>query len=676
MIFGIGTTEFWPCTYGTWPPRKAGLVFPMFKFRMSETSPMMRFARALILLSFAVTVNAFATIYYVDYTHGSDSNSGTSKTAPFRYPPGSNSCTHACAAMNLNPGDSVIFKGCVSWMNETFPIRPKWNGANGNPIYYGVDQSWWDNTVSGCSGSWNRPIMNAQGQTTDPNSTGVEILFDNRGASYITWDNLEVVNWYTYPDTSSGSHEAVVWHVSSSNSGAHNNTISNNYVHGWINPAFSVGTGNITSGSCVITNFVPYSYSPPPSSSWTSIPGSVQVQSLPQGSNLPEGNNTPTVTAISGSNPYTITFTNSSGCPSSSVTGAVIQVGIDVGVIVSGNSAGDPGTVVTNNVFDGSDVAVVGYNPYGDCGASEGNNNVCAASVEVGRQGPQIWRNNVMRYVSNGFVGSSSEMSGNLLEYFRLGTDPTGHTNVWEDQPCLGATCLYYGNLIRHMNSVNSSIPGGFWNIGEPIAMAPTSGNTTWAFNNVAYDMTQNTVWELNTDCGGCGSGTVNFFNNTTEGGPDAGPSFSIFSCTVTTCLVQNNHAITSSSNPFGSCGGGCAKTTNLAMSQATANADGYTSGQPYSFSPIASNSPTVAAGTNAGSLCAALSGFNSAAGTACQNDTPYAVGYDNSNHTVIIPDRSPNPRSPSGAWDVGGYEFSSNGNAPQPPTGLSAIIN
>jgi hypothetical protein len=639
---------------------------------------MVRLVRAVTLLScFLFAANSFATNYYVDYTNGSDTNSGTSKSAPWKRAPGMYTCANNCSSARINPGDSIILKGCVTWPNAVFPWQPQYSGSNGNPIYIGVDQTWWDNTVSGCSTSWNRPIMNPQGMTTDPGATGLEILMDNRVASYITWDNFEVVNWYTYPDTSSGSHEAVVWHVSSASHGARNNTIQNMYVHGWINPAFSMGTGNLTAGSCVITNYVPYSYSPSPSTSWTSIPASVQVQSLPQGGLIPEGNNTPTVTAISGSNPYTITFTNTSGCPSGTKTGAVIQVGIDVGVIVSGNSAGDPGTVVTNNVFDGSDTAEAQYNPYGDCGASEGNNNACLASVEVGRQGPQIWRNNVMRYVSNGFVGSSSEMSGNLMEYFRLGTDPTGHTNIWEDQPCLGTTCLYFGNVIRHMNSTNSKIPGGFWNIGQPLAIAPTSGTTAWVFNNDAYDVTQITVWEINLDCNGCGSGTVNFFNNTTQGGTASDSSHPVFSCTVPSCNVQNNHAITTNSTPLGNCGNGCTQTTNLPMTPATATADGYTSSQTYSFSPTLSNSPTVGAGTNAQSLCTALSNVSQTAGAACQSDTPYAVGYDTSNHTVIIPDRTSNTRPTTGAWDVGGYEFStSQNNPPNPPTGLTAVVN
>jgi hypothetical protein len=624
----------------------------------------------------------YATTYYVDHTNGLDSNNGTSKSTPWKHAPGMYSASSNASGTTINPGDSVILKGCVTWGETSgdysFPWRPATSGTSGNVIYYGVDKTWWDSTVTGCSTSWNRPIMNPNGQTTDPGSSGLEILFDNRGASYITWDNFEVINWYTYPDTSSGSNEAVGWHVSSASSGASFNTIENMYVHGWINPYMSVGTGNITASSCTITNYVPYSYSNSPAASWTSAPGGMRLQSLPQGTNIPEGNSSPTVTSITGSNPYTLVFTNTAGCPTGTVTGAVIQVGLDVGVIVSGNSAGDTGTVVQDNVFDGSDTAEAQWNTPVSSGLDcQSNNELCAASVEVGRQGPQIWRNNVMRYVSNGFIGSSSEMSGNRIEYIRLGTDPTGHTNIWEDQPCLAisSNCLYFNNVIGHMNNANSSIPGGQWNIGETLAAAPTSGVTGWMFNNVMYDITQSPDVQLNTDCSGCGAGTWNMLNNTLLGGPEGSATYQIIQgCAVTACLFENNHFISSNAAPYGTCsGGGCTSTTPLVQTEATANSDGYTISQTYTFSPTASNSPTVGTGTNATSTCNLIA--QAAAQTACKSDTVYAVGYNTTNHTVIVPGRTTNSRPASGAWDVGAYEYQAslpNGIGIAPGVGLA----
>jgi hypothetical protein len=424
---------------------------------------------------------------------------------------------------------------------------------------------------------------------------------------------------------------------------------------------------------------VPYSYSPSPDSTWTSVPGGMQVQAMPQGTDIPEGNNTPTVTAISGSNPYTITFTNTAGCPTSSHTGVVIQLGIDCGVIVAGNSAGDTGTVVMNNVFDGSDTAEAQWNPpvsdpaY-DCTS---NNQACMASVMVGNQGPQIWRNNVMRYVSNGFIGSSTEMSGNLLEYFRLGLNPTGHTNAWEDQPCLGTSCFYYNNVIRHMNWISATgIPGGAGQIGVPLSISLSSTSATaYVFNNVIYDMTQNIVIETNTI-----SATFDLWNNTIQGGPDAGAAYETFTCNMKTCIVENNHAITTNTSPFGACGSGCTETTNLTQTPVQATGSAYISGQTYAFVPNSGTSATAGTGTNAESLCATLASINPTAGTACQYGTSFSVLYCQSNHTVTVPVIAPSaknkrPASGGGNWNIGGYEYGTGIGAPPPCIASAALV-
>ena len=51
-----------------------------------------------------------AATYYVDYSSGSDGNSGTSTSAPFKHAPGGAGCTGNCAATGLVAGDKVIFK--------------------------------------------------------------------------------------------------------------------------------------------------------------------------------------------------------------------------------------------------------------------------------------------------------------------------------------------------------------------------------------------------------------------------------------------------------------------------------------------------------------------------------------------------------------------------------------
>src|ERR1035441_3666780 len=108
---------------------------------------------ALIVLAL-VGSRSFAATYYVDYANGNDGNNGTSKTTAWKYAPGMYSCSAVCNSTALKPGDSVVLKGCVTWHNESFPWEPSFSGSNGSPIYYGVDKTWWDSTVSGCGSAW------------------------------------------------------------------------------------------------------------------------------------------------------------------------------------------------------------------------------------------------------------------------------------------------------------------------------------------------------------------------------------------------------------------------------------------------------------------------------------------------------------------------------------------
>ena len=85
---------------------------------------------------------AHATTYYVDYSAGNDSNDGQSKSAAWKHAPGMNNCTAVCDATTPQGGDSVILKGGVTWANDAFSWQPRSNGTASNPVYYGVDKTW------------------------------------------------------------------------------------------------------------------------------------------------------------------------------------------------------------------------------------------------------------------------------------------------------------------------------------------------------------------------------------------------------------------------------------------------------------------------------------------------------------------------------------------------------
>ena len=497
-----------------------------------------------LLAAIFIANSAYATTYYVSYTHGADANNGTTKATPWQHAPGMNGCASNCN-ITPNPGDQIILEGCVTWPNAVFTWSPPGTGTSGSHIYYGVDKTWWDSTVSGCSSSWNRPVMRLQGKMVTDSLQRILITFND----YVDVDNFEWINILDADSNFSGENATVLFNPGNST------TIENMYVHHWVEEFFSVGTGNLTAGSSTVTNFVPYGYSPmSPSSSWVGS-GAGQSQHIIVGTigngSIPQTGNGATVTAISGSGPYSITW-NSSGAATGNCTGCVVTVGGDYLLIFGGNEAGNGTSVALGNIIDGSDSTAALLNPYPDCGASESNNNICLSSGIVEWRGPQIFRNNVIRYVASAAVGACTEWSGNLIEYIRPSTNASAHTNGIEcltEIPSNNAT-LIYGNVLRHWNVQNTHEPHYPWSVGLGTAWSAPSGSTTYAFNNVGYD-TINNVWFGPSGGGyGCSSScgaSVNF-NNTGDGGPSWNLAYAPSnSCpaAMSSCTFLNNHWIT-----------------------------------------------------------------------------------------------------------------------------------
>jgi hypothetical protein len=91
---------------------------------------------ALFFLSF---LSAKATTYYVDYSAGTDSNNGTSKSTPWKRCPGmagfAGDYSHAA-------GDRFVFKGGVTW-TDCFPMAISVGGSSDTVRdYYGTDVTW------------------------------------------------------------------------------------------------------------------------------------------------------------------------------------------------------------------------------------------------------------------------------------------------------------------------------------------------------------------------------------------------------------------------------------------------------------------------------------------------------------------------------------------------------
>lgn len=84
---------------------------------LDTSSKSRRGAGALILAAaLALSQEAFASTYYIDFAGGLDSNAGTAASAAFKHCPGDAEAAGNAAAVKLQPGDRVLFKGGVAYL--------------------------------------------------------------------------------------------------------------------------------------------------------------------------------------------------------------------------------------------------------------------------------------------------------------------------------------------------------------------------------------------------------------------------------------------------------------------------------------------------------------------------------------------------------------------------------
>lgn len=81
----------------------------------------------------AVATPAASAVYYVDFVHGNDSNSGTGAASAWKHAPGDAAAKGTPASIKLNPGDTVRFRAGVSYRGS---IALKHGGAAGKPIIW------------------------------------------------------------------------------------------------------------------------------------------------------------------------------------------------------------------------------------------------------------------------------------------------------------------------------------------------------------------------------------------------------------------------------------------------------------------------------------------------------------------------------------------------------------
>jgi hypothetical protein len=87
----------------------------------------------ILAIFFFLSFSLFSANYYVDYAAGADTNNGTTTETPFKHCPGDNNATDTAAVTTLAAGDTVYFKGGVTYNGM---VDWDWSGSEGNPITY------------------------------------------------------------------------------------------------------------------------------------------------------------------------------------------------------------------------------------------------------------------------------------------------------------------------------------------------------------------------------------------------------------------------------------------------------------------------------------------------------------------------------------------------------------
>lgn len=189
------------------------------------------------LASFPAAAQSGRT-FYIDYASGSNSNSGTSNSSPWKshpYMQTSTGCTGSGSAPSYahQAGDRFIFKGGVSWPAACFSMNVAAGGTTSAQDYYGVDQSWFTGS------SFARPRFDCNFIVPTGN-----VLISST-ATNIIFDNLEIVHQGINANGVFGTQAAFQF-----NAGGTGVIIENSLIHDWVaTNTISTNTINYSAGS-------------------------------------------------------------------------------------------------------------------------------------------------------------------------------------------------------------------------------------------------------------------------------------------------------------------------------------------------------------------------------------------------------------------------------------------
>ncbi len=198
------------------------------------------------------TVSSGGVTYYIDYANGSDSNSGTSPSQPWKHSPGDPNATSNPQSVTLKPGDTIAFKGGVVYQ---FPssggyIAALASGSAGSPITYisgNLLPTPWPDSSS-------RAVID--GTNSSANDTNAnDGIISLGGYSWLVVNGFEIRNSPPFVDANQMAYTAgIAWAGQTAGSG--NITIEDNYIHDLtMDGVYILGKWALAPADQVPTNF-------------------------------------------------------------------------------------------------------------------------------------------------------------------------------------------------------------------------------------------------------------------------------------------------------------------------------------------------------------------------------------------------------------------------------------
>lgn len=192
-----------------------------------------------LVIGLLFAFNISAATYYIDFVGGSDSNSGTSKTTPWKRHPWMRGAT--VPGYSHQAGDRFAFKGGVSWPNAVLPMLVNARGASGSLMdYYGVDLTWFSGAV------FTKPRFDAEDAET---ASGNRFIIGHDNDNYQI-DNIEFTRMF-WSGESRYSEDVIILVGAATNV-----TISNCIFTNWSHAPFDCAPGGTKASGlyCVIGN--------------------------------------------------------------------------------------------------------------------------------------------------------------------------------------------------------------------------------------------------------------------------------------------------------------------------------------------------------------------------------------------------------------------------------------